>query len=419
MSKATVTIVEDEIIIARELAARLTGMGYDVADIAGTKQEAVRRVEEHRPDVVFMDIVLRGEGDGIEAAEEIRRRFNIPVIYVTAYADSGTLERAKAAEPFGYILKPFSESLLRATIEMALYKHRMESRLRAANEQLEARVSERTRELEAKNRAMQEELKIAQELQLAMLPHHFPSIPRGAPPEQSAVQFCSFYRAAGPVGGDFFDVIPVSDTSVAVFICDVMGHDVSAALVTAMLRALVEDIVPHTPDPGKLMAALNRNLVRFFHQLGRPMFATAFHLVADIETGSISYSSAGHPNPLRLHRQTTSVTPLIDHNGPALGLLKDSDYATMTDSLAVGDALLLMTDGLIETENKGKEWYGPDRLAAAMSRKAHLAGVKLLDGILTDFRGFVQNASMTDDICLVEMEIKRLAHCPRPDWMGL
>ena len=105
MSKATVTIVEDEIIIARELAARLTGMGYDVADIAGTKQEAVRRVEEHRPDVVFMDIVLRGEGDGIEAAEEIRRRFNIPVFYVTAYADSGTLERAKAAEPFGYILK--------------------------------------------------------------------------------------------------------------------------------------------------------------------------------------------------------------------------------------------------------------------------------------------------------------------------
>lgn len=409
MSKATVTIVEDEAIIARELATRLTGMGYEVADIAGSKQEAVRRVEAHRPDLVFMDIVLRGEGDGIEAAEEIRKRFDVPVVYVTAYADNGTLERAKLTEPFGYILKPFSESLLRATVEMALFKHQMESRLKVANERLEFRVRERTLELEAKNRAMQEELQIAQELQLAMLPHHFPSIPRGASPDNSAVRFSSFYRAAGPVGGDFFDVIPLSDTSVAVFICDVMGHDVSAALVTAMLRALVQDIVPPTPDPGKLMSALNQTLVRFFHQLGRPMFATAFHMVADLATGSLAYSSAGHPSPMRLRRETGSAKPLLERTGPALGLLENTEYRTIQDRLASGDVYLLLTDGLIEAENQRNESYGTDRIAAAMSRNAGLDGSKLLDGILGDFRRFTKNAFLTDDICLVEMEVKRLA----------
>ncbi|MEP7221012.1 MAG: response regulator, partial [Bacteroidota bacterium] len=122
--------LDDEIIIARELEVRLKGLGYDVPAIASSGEEAIRIAVETVPDLILMDIVLKGGMDGVEAATEIRRHIQVPIIYVTAYTDKKTLERAKLTEPYGYIVKPFSERELEANIAMALYKHRMESRLR-------------------------------------------------------------------------------------------------------------------------------------------------------------------------------------------------------------------------------------------------------------------------------------------------
>src|SRR6185436_586238 len=93
-------------------------------------REAIARAEELRPDLVLMDIVLKGDIDGIETAAEIRKRYNIPIVYLTAYEDDRTLKRAKLTEPLGYILKPFEERYLRSSIEMALYKHQMETKLK-------------------------------------------------------------------------------------------------------------------------------------------------------------------------------------------------------------------------------------------------------------------------------------------------
>lgn len=131
MTSTRILVVDDEIIIARELEARLVALGYQVLGIASTGRGAVELTERSKPDLVLMDIVLRGDMDGIEAAAEIRMRWGIPVIYVTAFADEATLLRAKITEPFGYIVKPFSERELRANIEMALYKHQAEAKLMA------------------------------------------------------------------------------------------------------------------------------------------------------------------------------------------------------------------------------------------------------------------------------------------------
>jgi PAS domain S-box-containing protein len=130
MSQAQILIVEDEIIVARDLETRVRELGYDVADIASSGENAVLQAAETRPDLVLMDIRLSGTMDGVEAAEEIRAQFDIPVIYLTAYADDHTLKRAKITEPFGYILKPFETRELRSTIRMALHKHELERRLR-------------------------------------------------------------------------------------------------------------------------------------------------------------------------------------------------------------------------------------------------------------------------------------------------
>jgi PAS domain S-box-containing protein len=130
-----VLIVEDEVIVARNLADRLTRLGYVVSGTAFSGEEAIDQVAEKEPDLVLMDIKLQGEMDGVAAAGEIRTRFDIPVVYLTGYADGPTLERAKVTEPFGYILKPFQVRELQSTIEMALYKHAAEKRLRESESQ--------------------------------------------------------------------------------------------------------------------------------------------------------------------------------------------------------------------------------------------------------------------------------------------
>jgi PAS domain S-box-containing protein len=136
MSKATILIVEDEAIVAADLAGKLGQLGYEVIGIAARGEEAIDQACSLQPQVVLMDIRLKSPMDGIEAAETIRRRINVPVIYLTAYSDPATLERAKLSDPFGYILKPFEERELATTIEMAIYKHQSDRQLREQQEWL-------------------------------------------------------------------------------------------------------------------------------------------------------------------------------------------------------------------------------------------------------------------------------------------
>jgi PAS domain S-box-containing protein len=134
--KASVQVVEDEAIIANDIKQVLEAGGYRVTSVVGTGARAVRKAEADRPDLVLMDIVLPGELDGIQAARLIRARQDIPVIYLTAYTDESIVARALDSEPFGYIVKPFSESELFRTIEIGLFKHRLEKRLKESEEWL-------------------------------------------------------------------------------------------------------------------------------------------------------------------------------------------------------------------------------------------------------------------------------------------
>lgn len=131
---ARVLVVEDEPIVARDLQMQLEELGYRAVGHATRGEEAVRMAGELQPDVVLMDVQIAGAMDGIAAAELVRSRFAIPIVFLTAFADDSTLERAKLTEPFGYILKPFSERDLRIVLEMALYKRAADARLRASEE---------------------------------------------------------------------------------------------------------------------------------------------------------------------------------------------------------------------------------------------------------------------------------------------
>lgn len=134
MERKKVLVVEDEGIVAKDIAQSLENLNYDVPVLVGSGKEAIHAADEVQPDLIIMDIKLKGDMDGIQTAEVIRNRYAVPIVYLTAYADRTTLERAKVTGPFGYIIKPFDERELQVTIEMALYKYEMENALEESEE---------------------------------------------------------------------------------------------------------------------------------------------------------------------------------------------------------------------------------------------------------------------------------------------
>lgn len=126
MSKINVLVVEDESIVSKDIQYSLKKLGYNVVGASATGEKAIELAASENPDIVLMDIMLKGEMNGIEAADTIKSNQAIPIIFLTAYADELTLSKAKVTQPYGYILKPFKEIDLHTTIEMAIYKHSKE-----------------------------------------------------------------------------------------------------------------------------------------------------------------------------------------------------------------------------------------------------------------------------------------------------
>ena len=153
MRTAKMLIVEDESVVAMDIQRGLTTLGYPRPELAASGTEALEKASELRPDLVLMDIRLHGDMDGIDAAEQIRANLGIPVVYLTAYADDKTVERATKTQPYGYILKPFRERELGTAIEVALYNHQMEKEFKQRIEREQDELKRRQTALERDGQA--------------------------------------------------------------------------------------------------------------------------------------------------------------------------------------------------------------------------------------------------------------------------
>lgn len=300
--------------------------------------------------------------------------------------------------------------------------------------------------LNKRNHRMEADLDLASEIQKAFLPQQYVNFPRAAPAPNSALRFHHRYLPTSTLGGDFADILLLSDTQAGVFICDVMGHGVRSALVTAVMRGLVEELLAQSSDPGQFLTNLNRSLMTVLGRTKTPMFASAFFLVADVESGTLRYANAGHPSPLHLHRRTDHpdggwIAPLCgtgyindassDENasdnenandskntsadknaideadGPVLGVFEDFTYVTRSGTLDNGDLLMLFTDGLFEVAGE-EEDFDEDKLEALVKRHLTLPAPALFDAVLSEVRQFSTDAEFEDDVCLVGMEVARL-----------
>jgi len=272
----------------------------------------------------------------------------------------------------------------------------------------EEKLAALARELREKNEALEQDLEMARELQQAMLPHRYPRFPHHTSKEESAVRFYHFYQPSMSVSGDFFEVLKLSDTSAGVFICDVMGHGVRAALVASTVSALLGQLRDYLGDPGGLLFRLNRELRSTLEYSEVPLFASAFYLVADLEKGELRYANAGHPNPLRVHcasdrAETYSLNG--SKHGPALGLFDDAVFPNSQCELSPHDTLLLFTDGLFEVEGPGGDIYNYRRLLEAVNRRRELPAFQLCHEVIEEVQRFSAGRRFSDDVCLVAMEV--------------
>lgn len=264
-----------------------------------------------------------------------------------------------------------------------------------AEEQLAAFAEE----LRRKNEALEEELTMARELQLTMLPQSFPEFLRGG---REAVRFHHFFQPSAAVSGDFFDVYQIAEDRVGIFICDVMGHGVRAALVAATARALVQEMTAKQLVPEAVLTGLNTALRRMLRHNGAPLFVTACYLAADLSTGVLSFANAGHPRPILIHGGCSGS--LEGKSGPVLGLFDEAVYERNTAQLSPRDVLLVFTDGLFEVESAGDEMYDYSRLLAAVEARRGLAMKELCQGVVDEVQEFSANREFSDDVCLVAME---------------
>ena len=451
-----ILIVEDSLTQRMRLQRILDTHGFRVT-IATNGREALASLETTLPDLIITDINMP-EMDGYTLCQQIKdnpRRRDLPVILLTSLSDPQDILKGLECGADNFISKPYEEEFLLSRVHFVLrnldlrrqssdpnsaeiffagrvYKlttervHSIDLLLStyetAVQKNLElskasAKLEKQAEQLREKNEEMRADLDLARELQSAFLPRHYPVFPARCSPEQSAIQFCHRYATTAELGGDFFDVRPLSDSAVGVLVCDVMGHGVRAALVVSILRGLAEELKPLATEPGRFFTELNRSLRAILRQTPTQMFATGFYLYLDVAAGQMRYVNAGHPSPLHVRRSTGVVEPLLVSAGPhppgsmsnpALAISETAVFIEATRSVAPQDMIMLYTDGLYEVEGPEETYYDHEGLVRDVTTRLSLPTPTLLDELLTEIRAFSVKKDFEDDMCVVGVDVTRL-----------
>lgn len=262
-------------------------------------------------------------------------------------------------------------------------------------------------ELHRRSTEMETDLRMARQMQEAFLNRAYPIFPRSAPREASALRFAHRYIPTTTLGGDFFDIVQLSDTQCGVLVCDVMGHGVRAGLLTALIRGVVEEMGARAADPVHVLAEINRTLMPIIEQTGQPVFATVFFGVIDTALHSLTYGNAGHPAPLVRHAYTEVIARLTPSDPePAAGLLADFIYTRHACEFHPGDLFFGYTDGVLEAADTSGAMFGEERLRDLLIRARGVSGAEVNARLLAELNAFSGHADFEDDVCLVAIEAR-------------
>ncbi len=405
LDRMRVLLVEDNPADAHLIQLMLAEAAPDLFEVEHVErlQDAIERIDAGGFAIALSDLSLP-DSQGLETFEQLHARASrLPIIVLSGLNDTTVAVQAVHEGAQDYLIKgQVDGQLLVRAMRYAIERKRMTLQL-----------GEYAEELRNKNAQLEADFNMAREIQEIFLPHQYPTFPHWAGPEESALRFSHRYMPAAAVGGDFFDIFPITDTAAGLFICDVMGHGMRAALVTAIMRGLIEELMPVASDPGRFLSEINRSLHTILRRTRDPFLATAFYAVADVGAGELRFASAGHPSPFLIHRRATDAEPLTHYDqrhGPALGLFDRPAYPVGQCPLQEQDVIMLYTDGLYEVHNRHDEEYGQQRLLSSIRRRIHAPTNEILDATISDVQRYSGTSEFDDDVCVITAEIERLGN---------
>ncbi len=260
-------------------------------------------------------------------------------------------------------------------------------------------------ELQRRTTEMEADVFMARQVQETFLPRSYPVFPRGVPVESSALRFAHRYIPATTLGGDFFDLLHLSDTKCGMLICDVMGHGVRAGLLTALIRGVIGELRGRAESPVDVLHEINHTLAPILERTGQPVFATAFFGIIDTAACTLSYANAGHPGPLIRRAASGIVVPLRSADPePAAGLIEGFTYTSQECAFCPGDLLLGFTDGVVEAPNSNGQFYSDARLTTLLHDTMGISGEEVCARLVHDLAEFSGRSIFEDDVCLVAVE---------------
>ena len=267
----------------------------------------------------------------------------------------------------------------------------------------EIQLHKYARRLSTINKQLEEDLQMAANLQQAFLPQSYPLFMR--PDGGHLIEFSHRYIASTQVSGDLCSIHKLSDTEAGMLVCDVMGHGVRSALITAIVHTMVGDLIQRDMSPGEFFSEMNRQLRTVFKSQEAFIFVTASYLIVNAETGVLKGASAGHPAPFIIHQGATqTTTPLygIDRvHGPALAVVENFEYKTCEVQLAPNDAIVMYTDGILEETNHKEEEFGAERVLEVLSNQPDNVPDLSCDKLVDAVKKFHGPDRSNDDICLL------------------
>jgi serine phosphatase RsbU (regulator of sigma subunit) len=399
-SVTSILLVEDDpdLAIALGTTFREAENSEFLIEQARSLADAVGRLGSRDTDVVLLDLNLP-DSRGLETFSKIQRIApDLPVIILSGLDDEELAIESVRAGAQDYVVKgSMSTQVLVRAVRYAVERKHLQRELAGYAAQLRMR-----------NEMMEAELNMARDIQRAYLPLGDADFPRKATSGTALLRVHSRFQPAAELGGDFFDILEVSDAEVGIFICDVMGHGLGAGLVAGVVRGLIEEARPLASDAAAFLGELNRRMRAVLCHTDGPIFATAFYLIADLKEGEIRYANAGHPGPLFREQETGDVRRLssgFHEQGAALGLFDDAVYSVSRHPLRPNDLFILYTDGLYEaTDAKGRT-FGQELLFKGVREQGHLPIPAIFDLLLEGAKAFTGRDAFEDDVCMLGVQM--------------
>jgi phosphoserine phosphatase RsbU/P len=376
-----VLVADDQHDVLESLQLLLKNEGFAI-DVASSPRAVVEAVQSRHYDVLLLDMnYARDTTSGGEGLELLSRISELdqppPVVLMTAW---GSVELAVEAMQNGgcdFVQKPWNNRNLIATLRR----------------NVERAKTKRVREQQEKAAAVKSELGEARQTQQRLLPDLIPRL--------AGMDIHTAWLPANEVGGDYFDAIPLSETTLALCIADVSGKGIAAALLMSNIQANVRAFSRADRTPSDVCAQLNR--VVYDNTAGNS-FVTLFYAVLDVTCQTLTYTNAGHVPPVLMRVDGGSQT--LSEGGTVLGLFPDSEYEQAVTSLNVRDHLVLMTDGITEAANAAGEQFGDGgRIVDLLSRNRRLTSEQLKDTLLDAVASF-RRGSLQDDAALMVLSLR-------------